>query len=211
LAVPDNGTTTLLSHKINLNLNSNELIPISGISGCGKSTLLRTVSGLSPIQDGTIRIFGKLLHDYHIPSLRKKCVYLHQHPVMFPGSVEFNILAPFSFKTMKQSTPDHSNLVELLESVGLQKKILSSDAGSISGGEAQRVALVRGMLINPSILLLDEPTASLDADSSECVIAFLLKWVKDAGRGILWVVHERDVIEKLAIRPLHLTPDGLEE
>lgn len=201
----------MLSKNINLKLNSGELIPVSGASGIGKSTLLRTICGLSPVQKGSITIFGKPLTEHEIPSLRTKCIYLHQHPVMFTGTVEFNILALFRFRSVKQPVPDRDNLITMLERFGLDEKILSSDASRISGGEAQRVALIRALLLNPSILLLDEPTASLDADSSKYIIEYLLNWIKEEDRGIIWVVHETDVIRKLGKAPLHMTYDGLKK
>jgi putative ABC transport system ATP-binding protein len=211
LSISDSSKDRLLSKNINLKLASQELIPISGISGIGKTTLLRTICGLSPFQEGIIRIFGKPLFEHNISSMRTKCIYLHQHPVMFPGAVEFNILAPFRFRAVRQTAPDRSDLIESLERFGLNENILTSEAGSISGGEAQRVALIRALLLNPNILLLDEPTASLDTDSSKYIIEYLLNWVRDEDRGIIWVVHETDVIQKLGKRPLHLTRDGLSE
>ena len=209
ITIPDVNGIRTLAQGVNLQLASGQIIPIIGPSGCGKSTLLRIIVRLAPLHDGEIKIGCKSISDCSILFLRHNCVYLHQHPVMFPGSVEHNLTLPFNFRANRSALPDRAKTTAALDAVGLNENMLQTNATSISGGEAQRVALARAMLLNPPVLLLDEPTAALDPDSSEIIIATIKHWVSEGGRGVIWVVHERDVLGKLGFEPKALTPEGL--
>ncbi|MDP8238155.1 MAG: ATP-binding cassette domain-containing protein [Candidatus Hatepunaea meridiana] len=198
-----------LADGINLTLNPGTLIPIIGPSGCGKSTLLKSIVKLNPVTTGEIYILGKSVNSYSVPELRTKCIYLHQYPILFSGTVEANLVMPFTFKIIKQEKPERSKLIDILNDVGLPEEILEAPTVNLSGGEAQRIALARAMLVSPSVLLLDEPTASLDVDSADIIINTITKWVKENKQGVIWVVHERDVIEKVGVDPLLFTPEGL--
>jgi putative ABC transport system ATP-binding protein len=209
ITVPDANGIRTLAQGVNLQLASGQIIPITGPSGCGKSTLLRSIVRLAPLYDGEIKIGCKSIDECRIPFLRLNCIYLHQRPVMLTGNVEYNLTLPFKFHANRDSKPDAAGFRSILDAVGLPEKILETNASSISGGEAQRVALARAMLLNPPVLLLDEPTAALDPDSSEIIVDTIKRWVNAGGRGVVWVVHERDVLGKLGFAPLALTPEGL--
>ena len=197
-----------LARHLTLRVEPQTIQSIVGPSGSGKSTLLRSIVKLSPHSHGSIRISGRSIDSFHPAELRTNCIYLQQHPVLFPNSVEFNLQTAFSFRVVKRSFPNISKLQSVISEVGLDADILEKNALTLSGGEAQRVALARALLLDPDILLLDEPTASLDNDSAEVVIVYLKEWVKKGDRAVLWIVHERDVIRKLNIKPLMLTPNG---
>ena len=209
ITVPDANRIRTLAQGVNLQLIPGQIIPIVGPSGCGKSTLLRSIVRLSPLHDGEIKIGCKSIDECSIPFLRRNCIYLYQHPVMLTGNVEYNLSFPFNFHANRDSKPDAKGFRSILDAVGLPEKILETNASSISGGEAQRVALARAMLLNPPVLLLDEPTAALDPDSSEIIIDTIKHWIGAGGRGVVWVVHERDVLKKLGFAPKALTPEGL--
>jgi len=198
-----------LARGIDLRLDPGQIITIAGPSGCGKSTLLRSIVKLTPLMEGYISIANKPIEDWSVPELRNRCIYLHQHPVMFAGSVELNLTIPLNFKKKKKLKADHGRITEVMNAVGLPVDSLNTNSSTLSGGEAQRVALARAMLIEPQVLLLDEPTASLDPDSSDIIVDTIKRWINEKERGVIWVVHERDVIRKLGVDPMVMTPDGL--
>jgi len=209
IKIPEKNGIRTLSHGISFQLHPGQIIPIIGPSGCGKSTLMRIIVKLAPFSDGEININCKSIQTCTIPFLRHRCIYLHQRPVMFPGTVEYNLSLPFGFRANRKDRPDRQKLIEALTAVGLRGGMLESNSASISGGEAQRVALARAMLVEPSVLLLDEPTAALDPDSSEIILNTIKRWIKGGNRGVIWVVHERDVLKKIGVKPSTLTPEGL--
>ena len=209
IRIPDKNGLRILSRGINLHLHEGQIIPVIGPSGCGKSTLLRIIVKLAPFSEGSISINCKSINECSIPFLRHRCIYLHQRPVLFPGTVDYNLTIPFGFRANRKDRPDRQRLINVLAAVGLNSNMLETNATGISGGEAQRVALARAILIEPSVLLLDEPTAALDPDSSEIILNTIKHWVKDGRRGVIWVVHEREVLKKIGVEPLTLTPGGL--
>jgi len=211
ISIPSSNTRRILASNLNLRLEPDSIIPIIGPSGCGKSTLLRTIIKLSPLTSGNIRFYGKPIETLPVMDVRARCIYLHQHPVIFPGTVSTNLIMPFTFKAVKRKAPERSELLKILERVGLSAEMLDLGAVSLSGGEAQRLALARAMLIEPQLLLLDEPTASLDGDSATTVINVIKAWVTEGGRGVIWVVHEAEIIRNLGVKPLRMTPKGFVE
>jgi len=209
ISVPTENGRRDLARGIDLRLVPGQIITIAGPSGCGKSTLLRSIIKLMPLLEGSISIANKSIEDWSVPELRNRCIYLHQHPVMFTGSVELNLTMPFNFRMNKKLKQNHGKITKVMNAVGLPPDFMNTNSSTLSGGEAQRVALARAMLIDPQVLLLDEPTASLDPDSSDIIIDTIKRWVDEKERGVIWVVHERDVIRKLGIDPMVMTPDGL--
>lgn len=204
LSVPNPAGRRKLLNNVNLRLDSGSVLPLIGPSGCGKSTLLRTIIRLSPRDNGNIFLSGKPLEKFHPPDMRAKCIYLHQYPILFASLTVTNCITPFTYGAVKTPRPDNYFIVELIERLGLDEDILKIPANRLSGGEAQRIALARAMLIEPKILLLDEPTSALDSDCARLVINTMKSWVKEGDRGILWVVHERDVLSELDAAPLDL-------
>ncbi len=209
ISVPTENGRRDLARNINLKLSPGQIITIAGPSGCGKSTLLRSIIKLTPLLEGSISIADRSIEEWSIPELRNRCIYLHQHPVIFPGSVELNLTMPFNFRLNKKIRRNHRKISEVINAVGLPADSLNINSSTLSGGEAQRVALARAMLVEPQVLLLDEPTASLDPDSSDIIIDTIKRWIDEKERGVIWVVHERDVIRKLGVDPMVMTPDGL--
>jgi len=143
-------------HDVSITMHSGEFISLVGPSGCGKSTILRLVAGLIFPTLGKVTVNGKEVSE---PSPNRGMVF--QKPTLFPWlTVEGNIA--FSLKMQKKLKGNEDKVRHMLEVIGLEK-FKDDYPAQLSGGMAQRVALVRSLINEPEILLLDEPLGALDA------------------------------------------------
>jgi len=186
-----------------LTLREGECVAFVGPNGSGKTTLLKLLNHLLEGQDdpklfrGLVKFRGT---PYSRMLARRHTVYLHQHPYMLPGTVLQNLEACASSNLDIQAV-SREVLKEMLRSVALADKS-DSLAKSLSGGEAQRLALVRAIASGRDILLLDEPTASADS-ASAARIRDLLRALR-AQRTIFFSTHQRRLAEDLAERIIEL-------
>ncbi|MFC1834186.1 ATP-binding cassette domain-containing protein [Thermodesulfobacteriota bacterium] len=183
--------------RVSFVLEEGRVLWIEGRSGAGKTTLLRTLARLNPLADGDMRFQGSLWREIPAVTWRTRVVYLHQEAVLFPGTVRDNMEAPFHFANRKPDRHDPAQVDEMLAKLLLPSKILDQDALSLSVGEASRVALIRAVITDPQVLLLDEPTAALDAKSRRAAASLLTEWLDEKGRGIIAVSHDDSIVELL--------------
>jgi len=178
-------------------IQAGKALALRGPSGSGKSTTLRMLARLTSPASGEIIFKDQSWHTIPSTIWRTKIHYLAQMPVMFEGSVLDNLRLPFQLAHNKKELRFHLEDAEtLLTATGLAVTILEQDARSLSGGEAARVALIRSILVNPTLLLLDEPTAYLDATAKQKVQALLISWLQQPlERAIIIVSHADDDIE----------------
>ncbi len=170
---------------------------IMGRSGAGKTTLLRTLARLSPVIGGEMCFRGVPWTRIPAAQWRNHVAYVHQKPVMFRGSVESNIQRAFTLRTRRDRALDQNRATGLLRALGLPDNVSGRDAGTLSVGEAARVQLIRTMLTDPHVLLLDEPTAALDPDSREAVRTVLEDWLGQGGRAVVAVSHDEHFREAM--------------
>lgn len=185
------------SRPVTLVLPDQGIIWVKGRSGEGKTTLLRTMARLVPFLEGDMLLEGVSWKGVAAVDWRTRVTYIHQRPVVFPGTVLFNLQRPFSFRSRHRQSLNEERARELLADLLLPGDILSRDALTLSVGEASRVALVRGIMTDPQVLLLDEPTAALDPKSAEALAAKLQEWVSTGRRGIIAVAHDKEMIQML--------------
>ena len=194
-------------------LLSGQVTVLTGASGSGKSVLLRILAGLLPMSSGTVRLRndGKLSSDYYdihktAPVLwRQQIALLAQHPQLLDGSVLENLQMPYQLHAHQSQTFDIDWHVAQLEHLDRSADFLQQDAKHLSGGERQLVNTLRLLQLSPQVLLLDEPTAALDMDTSAQLVNLLINWLHtDAQRTLLWVTHDTKDIMPLANRHWHM-------
>lgn len=204
----DHGRVVLLDG-LDLHVARGEVVDVSGPSGCGKTTLLRALAQLLPDATGTLSLAGETADSMTPQEWRSKVALLPQKAAMRPGTVRDNLLMPWAFKVRQGATaPADEELREALDGVGLGEVMLDRDAARLSVGQAARVSLLRVVLTDPEILLLDEPDASLDETSAEQV-ACIIREFAAAGRGVVRVRHQR--ADSIASRRLRLSGAQLQE
>lgn len=173
---------------ISFDVEKGECISIVGQSGSGKSTLLKIIADLLPISGGNIYFNGRLYNSYNPVELRRRISYCTQIPQLFGNKVAENL--EFPFRIRKEKT-DIKRIIELLQRFNLDESYLDSDVDSLSGGEKQRISIIRNLLYKPEIILLDESTSSLDTENA-MIIEKYIKELNDHGTTVLWITHSID-------------------
>jgi putative ABC transport system ATP-binding protein len=171
-----------------LHARRGETVLVRGASGSGKSTLLRLVARLEDVPRGAIRIDGVEVNDLPAAAYRRRVAYLQQLPVMIEGSVRDNLLLAFRYSG--KAAPDDDELSAWLESVELADLRLDGSASELSVGQQQRLALLRLLSLQPELLLLDEPTASLDAESATLLLQAVTRRQAERPLTVLLVAHQ---------------------
>lgn len=174
--------------EINLSINSGDYISIVGPSGSGKSTFLKLCSHLISPSKGSMFFKGKSMEKYDPIDLRKDISYCFQTPYLFGDSVKDNISFPYEIRDLKV---DFNRVSELLDIFNLNEDYLNKSIKNLSGGEIQRIALIRSLLFKPEVLLLDEITSSLDIDNT-MIVENVMNLLNKEGVTILWVTHDLD-------------------
>lgn len=187
---------------LTLSINKGESISIIGKSGCGKTTLLKILSLLLSPSSGYLLYNDKPYSSYNPVLLRRLISYCPQLPYLFGAKVIDNFLFPFSIRKEKVN---YERINELLYKLKLDSSFLEKDINSLSGGEKQRIALIRSIIFTPNILLLDEITASLDEENKTNVLSFI-KELNDNGTTIISITH--DNFESKTIYNRRLTIDS---
>ncbi|GBG93586.1 ABC transporter ATP-binding protein [Ligilactobacillus salitolerans] len=180
---------TILNH-INLTIDQGEIVTISGPSGSGKSTLAKMIATLLSPTSGEIFYSGKNIEQEEPVHFRRKVSYAMQQPTLFGTTVRENLAFPYQIR--KQEF-DEDRAQESLKSVGLPANYLDREIKNLSGGEKQRVALLRNIIILPETLILDEVTAGLDADNRQ-IIYDLINRLQHQGLTIIIVTHDQQEI-----------------
>lgn len=168
---------------LRLDVRSGEFVAVVGPSGCGKSTLLNVVGGLDRDVDGRVSLAGKAPEDIG---------FMFQEPRLMPWlSVLDNVLL-----VAPDALTARSRAIELLRAMELGD-VLSAYPGRLSGGMQRRVALARGFVNEPALMLMDEPFVSLDAPTAERLRSMLIQLWQRCGSTVLFVTH--DLREALAL------------
>ena len=198
LNCPINGK---ILNDINFEIQDGEFFVLIGPSGSGKTTTLKLINRLIEQTDGSIYFQDKCLKDYPLRELRLETGYVLQQIALFPNlSVEENIaLIPemknFDKKLIREKTED------LLKKVGLEPKLyMKRLPKDLSGGEKQRIGILRAIISNPKILLMDEPFSALDAISRKQLQVLTKKLHNEFGVTIIFVTHDTDEALLLADR-----------
>jgi putative ABC transport system ATP-binding protein len=162
-----NGQTVL--RDFSMVLQAGEKAVLTGPSGCGKSTVLRCLLGFVTPEKGTVLVAGTPLTAETVWRLRRQVAYVGQEPDLGSGLVRQILERPFHYRANAALKSNLKRVPELFETFRLVPSLLDKEAGDLSGGEKQRVALISALLLDRRILLLDEITSALDATSKDAV------------------------------------------
>jgi tungstate transport system ATP-binding protein len=181
---------------------------LTGLNGSGKSTLLRILAGLETAEHGELRFLNQPARLAPYPAaMRDAIVYVHQHPVLFSTSVFDNIA--YGLVARKRPRGEIVQRVEAAMQWAGVEHLRRSKPATLSGGEKQRIALARAKVLEPKLLLLDEPTSNLDGAAREQVIA-LIPSLMQAGSSVIMACHDRDLISLPGVQRLKLRDGRLQ-
>ncbi len=186
------GSSGVRLHEVTLSIPTSGITVLAGPSGSGKSTLLRLCNRLEVPSGGRVEYREQDLALLDPLELRRQVGMVFQRPVLFSGSVRDNLV-----EADAESGDD--GFRNVLERAALDESFLGRPATDLSGGEAQRVCLARALLAEPDVLLMDEPTSSLDGVAVS-KLEHLGRSLADAGMPIVWVTHDLDQMRRIADR-----------
>lgn len=190
------GQNLTVLQNLNLALEKGEMVALVGPSGAGKSTLLQMIGLLDSPTAGNISIAGNdvsVLREEERTRMRREYIgFVYQFHYLLPEfSAMENVVLPQMIAGRKKKEARERG-EKLLTALGLQHRMTHRPA-RLSGGEQQRVAIARALANNPKILLADEPTGNLDANTSADVFEILIELVRNAGIGALIATHNMDL------------------
>lgn len=196
---------------IDMEIEEGEFVSIMGPSGSGKSTMLHILGCLDVPSIGSYWLAGEnvgKLSDKELSVIRnQKIGFVFQNFNLLPKlSVYDNVILPFLYSKINKKARKQA-AIDALESVGLADKI-HNKPNQLSGGQVQRVAIARSLVVEPQIILADEPTGNLDTKTGEEVLD-IFKKINDQGRTVILITHEPEIAEKT--KRTILIRDGLIE
>lgn len=173
-----------------LQISKGEVHILLGASGSGKTTLLRMIGGLSTSDQGSIKIHGKSVHDIPLRERTSLLSYITQEGGLFPHmSARENILLPARVRNLVDNSM-MKRLEKLTQMVHMEMSFLDKYPHELSGGQRQRVALMRGLILDPEIVLLDEPLSALDPIVRASLQKELKEIFKNLEKTVIMVTHD---------------------
>jgi len=197
---PGNNLKLEVLKGINLKVRKGETIAIIGPSGSGKSTILNIIGTLDKASGGNVNLFGNEINEYNdneISNIRNKEIgFIFQFHHLLPHfTVLENVLIPtIPYKKKDNNVIDRA--LKLLDKVSLKDR-LNHKPSQLSGGECQRVAVIRALINKPKIILADEPTGSLDEKNTDNLIDMLINLNKDEDISLITVTHSNKLANKM--------------
>ena len=190
-------TKVIALNNISFEVEEGEFLAIIGPSGSGKSTLLHTVAGLGKPTSGKVYFYGKNMYEMNKKDLtilrRQKIGIIYQfYNLISTLNVEENITLPIELDKKKVNREKLDEITKFLN-IDNRKKHLPNE---ISGGQQQKVAIGRALIINPTIILADEPTGNLDSNSSEEIIQLFKKINKEYHQTIIMITHNLEIAKQ---------------
>lgn len=185
-----------------LALCQGDVIYLQGDNGTGKSTLMKILAGLMAPTKGKIETVGFAQNAWWRRNpLLGKAVYLHQHPYLFDGTVEYNLTYGLNFSSETKAKAKQ-RITQAIEMAQLGS-LLHARASNLSGGERQRLAIARAWILQPKLLMLDEPTSNMDKDSQELVLK-MIQQLKHEGTGMLLSSHQNCALTSICEQQWHI-------
>ena len=188
---------------VSLSVNQGDYITIVGPSGSGKSTLLKLCSDLISPTSGTITYNDRPLTAIDPKSYRREVGYCFQRPYLFTKTVRRNILFPYDIRGLE---PDMSRIEYLFDLLHMPLNYMERRNDELSGGEMQRICLIRSLIFEPKVLLLDEVTSALDATNTS-IVENVIDELHKKGITIISITHNEEQSLRIANRRITIV-DG---
>lgn len=182
-------------------INDGEITCVLGESGSGKTTFLKLFNKIVSCDSGDIFYNEENIKKINSVKLRREVVMLSQTPVIFHGNIKENLLKGLMFS--EKSNVSDEELIRILKYVNLNKDLYDETA-SLSGGEKQRLALGRVILMDPKVLLLDEPSSALDEGNESLIMERLVEYTKENNKTMLIVTHSKRLAYNYSDRVLQI-------
>ena len=195
--------TALILNNMSFKIKSTKITVLLGKSGAGKTTVARIINGLEDYSQGTVTINETILTNKTQKKIRKHTAFVFQDLNLFPhmSVIENIVYTPINVYKMDRAFI-MKKAYDLLYRFKIDKKS-NSYPHELSGGQKQRVAIIRALILNPSILIMDEPTASLDPELTHNVID-IIKQINKTGLTVIVITHDMNVVKKAADEVLML-------
>lgn len=193
----------------NLKINEGEITCIIGRSGGGKSTFLKLLNNMVSSKKGTIKFKGKEISNYNPIKLRREVLMLPQNPVIFSGRIRDNFSITLQYNDEYEMSDEKYK--KLLNKVGLNDLNLDDNAEQLSGGEKQRLALARILLLDPDVLLLDEPSSALDDETEKIIIEMVVNCINEKDGTLIMITHSKEIAKKYGDRIITINKGELDE
>lgn len=187
------GETKILKD-INLEIEQGKYLTVVGPSGSGKSTFMRILASMISATTGEVLFHGKDIATFEPIEYRQRVSYAFQQPTLFGKTVRDNLAFPFE---VRKQEFDEAKVIKYLEMVNLSQDYIDKSVNDVSGGEKQRIALLRNLLFQPEVLITDEVTAGLDTEN-KAIVHKMLNEFNERGLTILRVTHDESEIEASA-------------
>ncbi|MEI2266985.1 iron efflux ABC transporter ATP-binding subunit FetA [Erwinia sp. CGal63] len=178
---------------VSFQLNAGEQLCLTGPSGSGKSTLLKIIASLLEPTSGALRFQGDAVARLRPERYRLQVSYCFQTPTLFGETVRDNLAFPWRIREKKA---DATLMRRWLERVRLPGEILDKPVGQLSGGEKQRIALLRNLQFPPTVLLLDEVTSALDEENKRVIADLIKETASEQSTAIIWITHDTAEISR---------------
>ena len=191
---------------VSFEVESGDRLVVDGPSGSGKTLLLRALACLDPLSSGFCEFRGKLPEVWSVPAYRSQVIYVPQRPALAAGTVLEVLSAPFRLSVHKAKSFDQGAATDLLETLGRPADLLLAQTATLSGGEVQSVQLARALLLDPTVLLLDEVTSALDPALAARAEQVILDWCASGERALLWVGHDTASQERMGTTRWQIQP-----
>jgi len=187
------GEGRLLFDNTSVALSDGQCVALQGPSGGGKSTLLRHITALAYAPDSSRRLDGRSFSGAELPVWRSRVSLVAQDAPMITGSTGDNLRFPFSQRAGRDRPFDDVRAAALMTQVGLEQLPFDREVRTLSGGERHRLAIVRGLLWDPPVLVADEPLSGLDPEIAVVCFDLLLRFGRRPGRLLICVLHDPEM------------------